>query len=181
MARRIMILAAISSLLPVLATCQRAAPTAPSRQPWEELQNKLDEWQHALQSIDIDRLPGSNESHSLLLGRRDTCLVWLRTLTEQGLGLQREHALSDQARLLLEVVNLQNAMANYSQELRHAYQASDAPDGRNASLALKWMNQTAAIVAEVQRCYESLEDTVMRNMDDADRRFREGDCKAMKR
>jgi hypothetical protein len=60
--------------------------------------------------------------------------------------------------------------------LGRAYEASAAAGGENRNLALKWMNQTGAIVTELQSLYESLDDSVMRNLDAADKRLQERGC-----
>jgi hypothetical protein len=171
MARRFMILAAICLFLPALAMGQQAS--ALDSIPLQELQDKLEGWRQTLKSIDIDQLKVSTESHSLLQANRDSCLAWLQVLTGQLPHLRQKPALDDQSRLLLEIVQFQNATSNYSQELRHAYQAASEPAGGNANLALKWMNQTGAIVSEAQGFYEGLQDTVDRNLKTADKLIHE--------
>jgi hypothetical protein len=180
MARRFMILAAICLFLPALAMGQQASPAALDGIPLQELQDKLDGWRQTLKSIDIDQLKVSTESHSLLQAK-DSCLAWLQVLTGQLSHLRQKPALDDQSRLLLEIVQFQNATSNYSQEFRHAYQAASEPAGGNVNLALKWMNQTGAIVSEAQGFYEGLEDTVDRNLKTADKLIHECNRQGVRR
>jgi hypothetical protein len=170
MVNRLIILAAVCSMVPRLAECQRDV-AMPSRQTLEDLQLHVTEWERALAAINIEALaPGHG---SQLQANRDACLGWLHTLAEADARLQRGPSLSGQARLLISVLSLEDGLRNYSLELGRAYEASSSARDGIGNLALKWMNQTGSIATEIQSFYESLNDSVMRNLDAADRTLQE--------
>jgi hypothetical protein len=174
------ILAIVWLVLPFgLAVGQQAGFAGQPALPIEPLRRSIDAWQQTLNGIEIDRLAVDKDQYLSLKGSRDSSLVWLQTLKNDLAELEKGATLSGQARLLLEMVQLQNSVSEYSQDFRRVYQASgDASKAIPGNLALKWMNQTGAIVAEVQASYETLSDTVLRRMDSADEQLKKPGCHA---
>ncbi|MGA7380636.1 MAG: hypothetical protein WBX03_07265 [Terriglobales bacterium] len=175
---RSMILSIVWLLLPFgSAAGQQANNAAAFPAQLEVLGHNVDKWQQTLSGIDIDHLAVSKEESSDLKGSRDSSLAWLQTLRHLVPKLAGQATLSDQTRLLLGLVQFENWVTNYNQELRRAYEASDNRSrGTAANVALRWMNQTAAIASDVQGAYETLSDTMFRRMDEADQALKKADC-----
>jgi hypothetical protein len=143
----------------------------------ESLRQSLGVWQQTLNAIDIGQLGVGKDQYSSLTGTRDSAIFWLEAIRNQLPALEKESAFSDQARLLLDIVQFQSGVSIYSQDFGRVYQASgDVSKVSPGNLALKWMNQTGAIVSEVQADYENLSDTVFRRMDAANEQLKKAGC-----